>query len=181
MNSLSPKSLKAVEADLRRHRREYGKDVRNGGVLTGVPESLEPDAETLGDDAATAVREHTYRGVTIEVGLDRIEISTERNGRGESRIATTAAELSPTLKRTGLKDHLRAVHGVNTERFVDGSQRAVQARWTGTAVHTEEEPPEDTIAAMDQGTGAKEPKPEDRPALRPADPSKMAIGGNPTP
>ena len=79
--------------------------------------------------------------MTIEVELDRVEITTERNGRAESRIATTAIELRTTLERTGLKDHLHAVHGVNADRLVNGVEEAVRAGWTGTAFHTEPEAP----------------------------------------
>ena len=48
-----------------------------------------------------------------------------------------------------------------------------------TIIQSAREKPQEEIATMEQDTIVKEPRPEGRPALRPADPSKMVAGGNP--
>ena len=137
VNAMGKKETRNICAQIQGHGPSYARDLRTRKVLTGVPRELHVNPDELGEQAAQALESHRYRGMTVELKPDRIEITTERKGREPRTEAYPRGKAEAGLVESGALDHLATNWRISRDELRSTVREALDRGWSGTLIDSE--------------------------------------------
>ena len=125
VNRFPHRRLETMAANFEHAKHEVAEEARNAVSLR---EEWRIDPEDTGELAASNLKGHLYRRVTVEYRADRITVHTIcRNGRENDR-TYEAAQAASGLNRDGLATHLAAEHRMGLGRLMVDITHAIRDR-----------------------------------------------------
>ena len=166
VNTLSPQQRRTAKTHLRDSNEEIA--IQASETLAGVPRQYETPAETMGIDAAEALRQHEYTRVQIYKTRNGISVLT-LGRHGTPRVTSTTENASRALRDSGIGEYLEANSTVSPYEVQKALEALTERQEEGLVLDTEGGDEEIVVRRQGRPTGDTPPSAPLRQGRKPTE------------
>ena len=166
VNALSPQQRRAAKTHLRDSNEEIA--ITAGETLAGVPRQYETPTETMGIDAAEALRQHEYTRVQIYKTRNGISVLT-LGRHGTPRVTSSTGDASRALRDSGIGEYLEANSTVSSYEVQKALEALTESQEEGLVLDTEGGDEEVVVRGQGRPAGGTSPTATPRQGRKPTE------------